>query len=213
MYGIARSAPGPYDLAVPARTFTFVRHGQTAWNAASRLNGDPTTFVPLTELGRQQALARRRELAGARFDLAVHTRFVRTRQTLELLFGRHAPRLRVLPAFDDVRVGAFEGAPVDEYRAWRRINGPALPAPGGGEARLDALRRYALGVDILLASDAERVFACVHDQTIRFLANAVLGADPIAGPVRSIANCERRDFTRRELLAARAVIARRLGAG
>ena len=195
-----------------ARLFTFVRHGQTAYNAASRLNGDPTTFVPLTELGRRQALDRRRELAGLRFELAVHTRFVRTRQTLELLLGRDAPRLHVMPEFDDVRVGAFEGAPVDEYRAWRRIQGPAVPAPGGGEARLDALRRYALGVDVLLAADAERVLACVHDQTIRFLANAVLSEDPIAGPVRSIANCERRDFTRRELLLARAVIAGRLGA-
>ena len=190
-----------------------MRHGQTAWNVESRLNGDPTTFVPLSEAGRQQALVRRRELAGLSFELAIHTRFVRTRQTLELVFGRHAPRLQVMPEFDDVRVGAFEGAPVDEYRAWRRINGPAMPAPGGGEARLGALRRYALGVDVLLKSDAERVFACVHDQTIRFLANAVLGADPISGPVRSIANCERRDFTRRQLLYARSVIERRLGAG
>ena len=81
----------------------------------------------------------------------------------------------------------------------------------GGESRLAALARYADGCARLLARrDAERVLLVVHDQPIRFLRNALLGADPLDGPVRTVANLERLTVGDAQLGAALAVMRRRL---
>lgn len=165
---------------------TLMRHGESDYNVQGRLNGDPAVPVHLTAAGRAAARALGTELAGTAFDLAVHTRFARSRETLEILLaGRDIPT-QVLPELDDVQLGEFEGHGVEEYRAWRRMNGVAT-RPAGGESRLDALARYADGFERLVGLG--RVMLCVtHDIPIRFLANAIQGADPLEGPVRSVAN-------------------------
>ena len=177
---------------MPERRFTFVRHASSVYNDRGLLNGDPLVAVPLDAEGRVAAAVLGRRLARRPFDLAVHTRFARTRETLMLLLGR-SPGARVVvePAFDDVDVGIFEGGDVRAYRDWRASHGPDEAVPGG-ESRLGALGRYADGCARLLARrDARCVLLVVHDVPIRFLHNAVLGADPLDGPVRTVANLER----------------------
>ena len=81
----------------------------------------------------------------------------------------------------------------------------------GGESRLGALARYADGCARLLARrDARCVLAVVHDVPIRFLRNALLRADPLDGPVRTVANLERLSVSEAQLGAALAVMRRRL---
>lgn len=170
-----------------ARRFLLIRHGRSTYNVQGRLNGDPSVPVGLDPEGVQQALALRPALAAEPLDLVGHTRLLRTIQTLDLaLDGRIVPRV-VFPEFDDIRLGIFEGAPVGDYRAWRRRHGDdeAMPA---GESRLDALRRYADGYERLLATDARCAAVVMHDIPIRLAANAARGADPLRGPVTRIAN-------------------------
>jgi hypothetical protein len=50
----------------------------------------------------------------------------------------------------------------------------------------------------------------VHDVPIRFLRNALLRADPLDGPVRTVANLERLTVSEAQLGAALAVMRRRL---
>jgi broad specificity phosphatase PhoE len=144
-------------------------------------------------------------------DLALHTRFARTRETLMLLLaGRRDVRIAIDSGFDDIDVGEFEGGGVTAYRTWRELHGPAAAMPGG-ECRLAALARYADGCARLLARhDAERVLLVVHDQPIRFLRNALLGKDPLDGPVRAVANLEQLHVGDEQLGPAVAVMRRRL---
>jgi broad specificity phosphatase PhoE len=143
--------------------------------------------VRLDAAGIAQVWALRPAIARLPIDLGVHTRFPRTRRTLDLLLvGRDVPRA-VCPELDDVRLGEFEGAHVEAYRAWRRANGPA-DRPEGGESRLDALARYARGVERLLAVSARMPLVVTHDIPIRFIRNALGGSNPLDGPVRNVEN-------------------------
>jgi 2,3-bisphosphoglycerate-dependent phosphoglycerate mutase len=171
----------------PSDAFALVRHGRSAYNAEHRLNGDPAVAVPLDEEGVAQVRALRPRVDALPLDLAVHTRFGRTLQTLDILLeGRAVPR-RELALLDDVRLGEFEGAARDEYRQWRAARGPDA-RPEGGESRIDALRRYAAGFALLLEEAPGPTLVVTHDIPIRFLSNALRAADPLDGPVRDVAN-------------------------
>jgi broad specificity phosphatase PhoE len=193
------------------RRFTFVRHASTVYNDLHLLNGDARVPVPLDAAGRVAAAALAPLVAGCPLDLALHTRFARTRETLmPMLGGRSDVPIAVEPAFDDIDVGIFEGREVSAYRAWRARHGPE-EAVRGGESRLDALARYADGCARLLARRNTRcVLAVVHDIPIRFLHNAILRADPLEGPVRTVANLERLSVGEPQLAAGLAVMRRRL---
>jgi probable phosphoglycerate mutase len=195
---------------MPVRRFLFVRHARTVYNDEGRLNGEPRMPVALDAAGRVAAEQLARRLAGEAFDLALHTSFPRTRETARILLrGRSLP-LVVDPGFDDVRVGEFEGGPIADYRAWRRVHGLAERVPGG-ESRLDALARYAGACARLLARrDARSVILVVHDVPIRFVHNALLGADPLDGPVRTVANLSCLRLGEAGLGSALAVMRRRL---
>ncbi|MDX6538089.1 MAG: hypothetical protein QOD37_2430, partial [Gaiellales bacterium] len=92
------------------RRFTFVRHASTIYNDLHVLNGDPRVPVPLDAAGRVGAAALAPLLAHCPLDLALHTRFPRTRETLSLMLGRRSDvPVAVEPAFDDIDVGTFEG--------------------------------------------------------------------------------------------------------
>jgi probable phosphoglycerate mutase len=170
------------------RSFVLMRHGQTDYNALRLLNGDPAVPVALDETGRGQIEALRAQIDALPIDLGVHTRFGRTRQTLELLLaGRDVPRV-VCPDLDDVALGDFEGGTAQEYRTWRLAHPQDTRPAGGGESRVDALVRYIRGFERILASRARMPLIVTHDIPIRFLANALTGDDPLDGPVTAVAN-------------------------
>lgn len=203
--------PHATRLGGVARTFTLVRHGESDYNERGLANGDPSVAVSLTPLGRDQAETARDQLAGRQFDLAIHTRFRRTVETLAILLdGRDVPQ-RTYPELDDVHMGIFEGRPVAQYRAWRRSHTPDDPPPGEGESRTDVLYRYLRGYERMLAEDAERVLAALHDVSIRFMLNAIAGADPLDGPVQFVGNAEVHDLDELSIVAGLAGFRDRLG--
>ncbi|MGD9573297.1 MAG: histidine phosphatase family protein [Thermoleophilia bacterium] len=166
----------------------LVRHGETAYNVAGKLNGDPAVALPLDPSGVGQVTALKPRIDALDVDLAVHTRFPRTVQTLGILLaGRDGIPRRECPLLDDVLLGEFEGRSREAYRAWRAVNGPDA-RPAGGESRRDALRRYTEGFRRIADSPARFPLVVTHDIPIRFLSNAAQGADPLDGPVTSIAN-------------------------
>ena len=174
-----------------ARTFTLVRHGRTTYNNLGLVNGDPQVPVELDDVGRAQCLEVRETLSGRHFDLAIRTRFQRTGESLALILDGRAVPVLEYPDFDDVRLGTFEGGPVDVYREWRHTHTPEEPPPGEGESRLGALYRYTRGFEQMLAEDeADDILAVIHDVPIRFMLNAMTSADPLNGPVKGVANCE-----------------------
>ncbi|TMM19798.1 MAG: histidine phosphatase family protein [Actinobacteria bacterium] len=122
----------------------LARHAESESSTRGLTNGDPRTAVPLTAEGREQARRLGDLLADTELDLCVTSEFERTQETADLaLAGRDVPRI-VLPGLNDIRFGQFEGGPLREYRAWARAHGPSAEAPGGGESRVETVRRYVL---------------------------------------------------------------------
>lgn len=197
----------------PERSFALVRHGQTDYNVARRLNGDPTVPIPLNATGLAQVAELAPRVRALPLDLGLCTRFPRARQTKSILLEGRAMSREVCADLDDVRLGDFEGAPVTEYRAWRDEFGPEARPPGGGESRIDALTRYVRGFEWVLGHDARFPLVVTHDIPIRFLRNAIAGDDPISGPIRSIDNASLVVVSEVQLRHGLDVMRRRLPAG
>ena len=169
------------------RLFVFARHGESVLNIERRINGDPSVDVPLSEQGESQAHKLGVEIANIGFDLCVHTRFERTRQTAEIaLAGRDVP-LTDEPLLDDVDVGDFEGEKLETYRAWKHSHAREVPFPGG-ESLDDAALRYARAFRNLLALPHDTVLVVTHEIPIRYALNGASGSDSLDGPAHEVEN-------------------------
>ena len=169
------------------RLFVFARHGESVLNIDRRINGDPSVDVPLSEQGELQAHKLGVEIANIGFDLCVHTRFERTRQTAEIaLAGRDVP-LTNEPLLDDIDVGDFEGEKLETYRAWKHSHAREVPFPGG-ESLDDAALRYARAFRKLLALPHDTVLVVTHEIPIRYALNGASGSDSLDGPAHEVEN-------------------------
>lgn len=163
------------------------RHGESTLNVEGRVNGDPSVAAGLTDAGRAAAARLGDQLAHVPLELAVHTRFPRTRETLELaLGGRHVPT-EVEPLLDDVDVGELDGESVDAYRAWKQAHARHERFPGG-ESLDEAARRYAEAFRRLARRPERHVLVVCHEIPVRYALNAAARSDDLDGPAHLIGN-------------------------
>lgn len=199
-----RGVQGPGTVS-PMRLFLIARHAESVLNFERRVNGDPSRSVELTENGVEQARALGAQVAHMRLDLCVHTRFDRTRRTAELALEDRAVPLELEPLLDDIDVGELEGAPIDDYRVWKRGHGTNEPFPGG-ESLDDAARRYAAGYRRLLAREARAVLVVCHEIPLRYAVNAAAGSDSLDRPTHAMRNAQPYLFDEKALRRAAARI-------
>jgi broad specificity phosphatase PhoE len=155
----------------------LVRHGESAYSAKGIVNGDPFRYVPLTRKGRAEARRLGELLRDEPIDLGVTSRFPRTRETADIaLEGRPIPRL-VLEELDDVRMGEFEGEHVEKVRAWQTLYGPVAPLPGGGESRVESIRRFCAGYRRLLAREEPSILVVTHGLPVTSVLLGIRGQD------------------------------------
>ena len=184
----------------------LARHGESEYSSRGLINGDPSRAVGLTERGEEEARTLGRELANLPLDLAVHSGFRRTRETLELvLAGRDVPVLEE-PRLADPRAGGFEGLTLDEYRAWAGRAGSREEAPGGGESRLALVHRYVSAYRALLAHPQRTILAVVHALPIAYLLLARDGEPPRPRVDLRVEYARPHPFTRAELERSLAVL-------
>ena len=95
-----------------------LRHGQTEWNALGRFQGHQDS--PLTDLGRQQAQAQGRILAGIELSelLLISSPQGRALETARLALGAQAHKLRTDDRLMEIDVGAWTGADRDSLPAY-----------------------------------------------------------------------------------------------
>ncbi len=182
------------------------RHAHSTLNEAQRVNGDPSVHVPLTETGRLEASRLGDQLAGIPLELAIHTRFGRTRETAEIaLDGRDVPTV-VEPLLDDIKIGELEGREISDYRAWKREHTRADRFPGG-ESLDEAARRYAQAWAAVAARPEGSILVVCHEIPLRYGLNGASGSDRLDAPVHDIPNATPYLFTPERLAQAATRIA------
>jgi broad specificity phosphatase PhoE len=169
------------------RLFVVARHGQSVLNLEKRVNGDPSRPVSLTPKGEKEAAVLGIQIAGFTFDVCMHTRFPRTRQTAGIALGTRQVRYVEEPLFDDVNIGELDGALTEEYRKWKKGRSRAERFPGG-ESLVESAERYAEGYRRLVESPYQSVFLVCHDIPLRYVLNAVAGSHWLDGPIHDVPN-------------------------
>ncbi len=168
------------------RRLVLLRHGQTEWNAGSRMQGQLDT--DLTELGRQQAVAAAEVLAKRQPFLIVSSDLRRALDTATALGDRSGLPVHIDERLRETHLGDWQGLThleVDDVAPGARVawRDDARWAPHGGESRVDVAERSVPVVTELLDSQPEwgadgsdrPVVLVAHGGLIAALAAALLG--------------------------------------
>jgi probable phosphoglycerate mutase len=166
----------------PATRLWLVRHGQSEWNLARRIQGQSSQAGSLTPTGREQAEDAAGQLARQAMDavVIVASDLARTAETAAIIAGRLGLPLEFDPGLREQNLGALEGT--SSVTADR-------PADAPGDAAFDVINQF-YDEPYTLPPGGESVaqmYDRVH-QTLRRLAAARPGAELIVvthgGPVR-----------------------------
>jgi broad specificity phosphatase PhoE len=171
------------------RTLLLARHGQSLFNVAGTVNGDPGLDRGLSELGAEQAAQLARQLFGVTIDLCVVSEFPRAQETARLALADRAESTPTIvdPGLNDVRIGELEGERLGAYRAWKHAHTRATPFPGGESLDAAALR-FADSFERLLARPEATLLCICHEIPVRYAVNAALGSQDLDGPLHDVAN-------------------------
>ncbi|MBU6257182.1 MAG: histidine phosphatase family protein [Burkholderiales bacterium] len=148
----------------PTRVF-LLRHGRTAWNAESRIQGQ--LDVPLDDRGRWEAARLALALAGETLAAIYSSDLERARETARPLAQATGVALHTDAALRERAFGRFEGVTYaeiearwpDEARRWRARE-PDF-GPGGGEPLRRFYQRSVGAVQRLAAAHPGQAIAVV----------------------------------------------------
>ena len=165
------------------RRLVLLRHGQTEFNAASRMQGQLDTH--LSELGHAQAVAAAEVLSKRQPILIVSSDLQRADDTAEKLGERTGQTVRVDTRLRETHLGEWQGLTHEQVDTaapgarldWRE---DATWAPHGGESRIDVAARSEPLVAELVTAEADwgrddrPVVLVTHGGLIAALAAALL---------------------------------------
>jgi 2,3-bisphosphoglycerate-dependent phosphoglycerate mutase len=146
--------------------FYCVRHGESCYNAAGRLQGQSST--PLSPLGLRQARATADALAGQPISAVYASPLPRALQTAEPLARALGLQVETDPRLMEIDVGIFQellhSEIADRYPAetasWRGSD-PDYRIPGG-ESRRDLMIRGRAAFEAIFAAGHEQVAVVSH---------------------------------------------------
>ena len=155
---------------------TLVRHGQTDWNLARRIQG--ATDVPLNETGRADARAAAELLAGDAHHAVYASPLVRAHETARIIADHLAlgePAL--VPDMRERTFGDGEGLLVEQYLErfgdWHAVVPGAETLDEVGDRALAALDVIARDARRRSAPTVESVIVVTHGGVIRSILNRV----------------------------------------
>lgn len=102
--------PVPMPALETTRDLVLVRHGQSTWNQAARIQGS-SNVSRLTLKGATQAEAARDRLAGDHFDVLYSSPLQRSAQTAEIIWTGRQGEPIFLPSLREVDLYSFQGIP------------------------------------------------------------------------------------------------------
>lgn len=176
------------------RRLVLLRHGQTDWNAGSRMQGQLDT--DLTDLGREQAVAAAEVLAKRQPLLIVSSDLRRAFDTATALGQRAGLPVTADTRLRETHLGDWQGLThleVDDVAPGARVawRDDARWAPHGGESRVDVAERSLPLVQEIVAGQSDwgvdspdrPVVLVAHGGLIAALTAAVLGLPVDSWPV------------------------------
>ncbi|MFS0852151.1 histidine phosphatase family protein [Microbacterium sp. 179-I 3D4 NHS] len=157
---------------------TLVRHGQTDWNLAHRIQG--TTDIPLNDTGRADARWAAGQLAGAGHHAIYSSPLVRARETAEIIASQLGlPGPQLVPDVREREFGDGEGMLVADYI---ETYGDWLAEVPGAESLHEVADRATAALEGIArdarrrsAPVAESVIVVTHGGVIRSLLDHVSG--------------------------------------
>ena len=161
----------------------IIRHGQTEWNLARRMQGRLDS--PLTHAGMEQAHSHGELLKGL---TPIETMYVspsgRTRETAYIVNSYVRAPVEFEDALLERDVGLWSGLTVDELedafpQAWRsRLNDPFNHRPPEGESLADMGERCAGFIEGLLSGPAMNIALVTHQVMSRVILGQLLDLSP-----------------------------------
>jgi|KBSSwiStaDraftv2_1062776.scaffolds.fasta_scaffold676988_2 probable phosphoglycerate mutase len=163
--------------------FIVIRHGETAWNAQSRIQGHLDS--PLNEEGLAQALLIGERLGHETFSALYSSDLGRALQTVQPIADRTAHEIVREPRLRERHLGVFQGLtgaqcehdhPLEYARF--KARDPDHVVPGGESVRQLFERVSGLFMDLARAHPDQRIVAVTHggvlDALHRFAGNVPL---------------------------------------
>lgn len=153
----------------------LVRHGETDWNIASRIQGQ--TDTPLNEKGRQQAeeFAEAIESQGYQIDCIYTSIKERAWETAAIIGGKLGIEPKVKKGLEEICMGKWEGYTWKqvrelfggEYQIWHENR--RYQAPPGGESYQQLLDRLLPALIEIRESEKGNILIVTHSAVIMTL--------------------------------------------
>jgi probable phosphoglycerate mutase len=164
---------------LPHHPFYFLRHGETDWNRARRMQG--LTDVPLNAFGEAQAEAARPLAAALGLKSIAVSSLTRARRTAEIVNRDLGLSLTAFDALREFDVGPYEGSSdgswIDDWRADRPVTGPERFADFRERVREGVTRALQLDHPVLIVGHGGVFWALqrmLGFTEVSSIANAVL---------------------------------------
>lgn len=164
----------------------IVRHGETDWNAARRMQGQ--IDIPLNAAGRAQAAATAAGLAGRAFDALYSSDLMRTWQTAEPIAAACGLELRALPGLRERHYGRMQGlTPAEAERSLPELHAayagrdPDHDLDGGESLTAFAARVVSTLGELAAAHAGGTLLVVAHGGVLDIVYRMATGRD-LAGP-------------------------------
>lgn len=166
-----------------ARRLVLWRHGQTAWNADNRHQGQ--IDIPLNDVGREQARHAAQTLVAMKPTHVIASDLERALETGQILADLAGIKLSTDERLRETFAGEWQGMTRDEivakypedYAAW---GGDSEIRPGGGETRWEVSQRVVTAIDDALKNipAGGTLVVASHGGALRSALGRLLGLDP-----------------------------------
>ena len=172
----------------------LVRHGETVWNAARRIQGQSDSA--LTEKGEQQARQVGERAKSLGITHIISSDLGRTRRTAELIADACGCSVTLDPRLRELNMGVLEQRPIDtlseEEEGWRRtlVNGTENGRIPEGESMTELAERMHQALNACLKLPAgSRPLLVSHGMALGVLISTLLGLPAYAERRLRLRNC------------------------
>ncbi|ERK12443.1 MAG: 2,3-diphosphoglycerate-dependent phosphoglycerate mutase GpmB [Pantoea sp.] len=172
----------------------LVRHGETVWNAARRIQGQSDS--PLTEKGEQQAHQVGERVKSLGITHVIASDLGRTRRTAEIIADACGCAVTLDARLRELNMGVLEQRPIEgltaEEESWRKtlVDGTENGRIPGGESMAEmAARMHAALNDCLGLPAGSRPLIVSHGMALGVLVSTILGLPAHAERRLRLRNC------------------------